>query len=431
MTHQRTTRRRFLRQGLAAGALITAPALLPGGALPSKRFQIAHIGVGGRGSFLLGQLLKTADVDVVAICEVDRARLEKARGRTEKKADAVVDYRSILDRKDVDAVVVAPPDHWHPLITIDACASGKDVYVEKPLGTFVAEGRAMVTAARKHGRVVQMGVHHRSARYIRDIVEIIRSGRIGRVTAVKTWMWDNLFKERTPPTTAPPQLDYDRWLGPAPKVPYHADRVHFNFRWCSDYAGGYMTDWGVHMMDVVACAMNIDHKGPVSVDARGEFYTDNLYDFPRTMEARWEFRDPDFSLTWSQPGNDGDILPGTKYGMTFYGEAGQLRTKFGGHEFWIDGKKAELPGPARSVDIPVSPGHFRNFLDSITTRERPIADVEIGHRTTSLCQLGNISLFAGRALRWDWKAEEFLDDALANGMLSRANRAPYGPHAAS
>ncbi len=420
-----TTRRDFLQRGLAAGALVAAPALLRGGPPPSERVRVGHIGLGGRGSSLLAQSLKTSDVDVLAVCDVDRSHLDRAVASVGKGAAATTDYRRVLDRGDIDAVIVATPDHWHALVTIQACAAGKDVYVEKPLCTFVAEGRQMVDVARKHGRMVQVGINHRSAEYIREIVEIIRSGRIGKVSEVKTWMWENRFKKRTAPSAPPAHLDYDRWLGPAPRVPYHPDRVHFNFRWCLDYAGGYMTDWGVHMMNVVTFAMDVDHKGPKSVRATGRPYDDNLYDFPRTMEARWEFEDPGFTLTWTQPATGGDVLPGERYGMTFYGEAGQLRTKFGGHAFWVDGKEAPLPEPARTVDVPRSPGHFRDWLDSIRSRELPIADVEIGHRTTALCVLGNIALFTGRPLEWDWKRERFIDDRHADAMLGRDDREPY------
>jgi len=240
-------------------------------------------------------------------------------------------------------------------------------------------------------------------------------------------MWANPVKEPTSPTAPPERLDWDRWLGPAPKVPYHPERVHFHFRWCRDYAGGYLTDWGVHMLNVVTLAMDVDGQGPETVEARGTFAPRNLYDFPVSMEARWEFRDPDFTLTWIQPSKGGDIVPGQDYGMTFYGEAGQLRTFFGGHKFFVENQEAPVPTGGRTVEVPRSPGHFRNWLDSIRTRKPPIADVHVGHRTTSICQLGNIALFTGRKLRWDWRDERFIGDSEADRLLSRENRAPYRP----
>ena len=201
--------------------------------------------------------------------------------------------------------------------------------------------------------------------------------------------------------------------------------MHFNFRWCRDYAGGYMTDWGVHMLNVITFAMDIDRKGPDRVAATGVYAPNNLYDFPLSMRAHWDFKDPDFTLEWIQPSQGGDILPGEKYGMTFYGEAGQLRTGFGAYKFYQDGKEAALPEGGRAVDIPRSPGHFKNWLDSMRSRQLPIADVEIGHRTTSLCQLGNIALWTARELRWDWREERFIDDSEANRYLFREYREPY------
>ena len=437
MTRKTSTRRQFLGTAARAGLALGAPAIAARwgfgaepGAPPRGKIRIAHVGIGGRGTFLLQQSLGTGDVQVVGVADVDSDHLARAQSAAGKEAQATADYRAFLDRKDVDAVMVATPDHWHALVTSDACAAGKDVYVEKPLCTLLAEGRAMVNAARKHGRMVQVGINHRSEKYVRDIVEIVRSGRIGKVREVKCWMWENPVKAPSPPTSPPPNLDWDRWLGPAPKVDYHPDRVHFNFRWCRDYAGGYMTDWGVHMLNVVTFAMEIDHKGPQTVKATGTFAPKNLYDFPLSMEASWEFRDPDFTLFWIQPSNGGDVVPGQKYGMTFYGEAGQLRTSFDGHSFFVDGKEAPLPAGGRAVEIPQSPGHFRNWLDSIKSRKLPIADVEVGHRTTSLCQLGNIALFTGRKLRWDFQAERFQDDAEADKLLVREYRAPYRPRGA-
>ena len=435
MGEQRTTRRRFLETLVATGGLIAAPAIATrwgfgaeGGAPPSGRIRIAHIGIGGRGSWLLSQSLETAEVEVVGLCDVDQKHLEEAK-KAAPKAEASADYRAFIDRKDIDAVVIAAPDHWHALVTLDACAAGKDVYVEKPLCTLLAEGRSMVNAARKHGRMVQVGIHHRSEPDIREIATIVRSGRIGKVREVKCWMWENPVKEPTPPQDPPQGLDWDRWLGPAPKAPYHPERVHFNFRWCRDYAGGFMTDWGVHMLNVVTFAMDIDHKGPESVEAKGVFAPKNLYDFPMEMEARWEFKDPDFSLSWIQPSKGGDVIPGQNYGMTFYGEAGELRTMFGGYKFYKDGKEAELPAGGKAVDVPSSPGHFPNWIQSMRTRKLHLADVEVGHRTTSICQLGNIALFAGagKRLLWDWKAERFPKDPEASKLLAREYRTPYLP----
>jgi predicted dehydrogenase len=432
MVSRHRTRREFLKQGIALGALLSStPPLVvrhlgaADATPPSDRLTIGVIGVGGRGGSLLHEALGNPNVQVRAVCDVDAQHLANAAAIAGAGVDAYADYRKIIERNDIDAVVVAAPDHWHALITIDACAAKKDVYCEKPLSTYIPEGRAMVAAARKYSRIVQVGTHHRSASYAREIAEIVRSGRIGKVRAVKTWMWANPVKEPTPPTAPPPNLDYDRWLGPARPVPYHADRVHFNFRWCRDYAGGYTTDWGVHMLSMINFALDVETKWPSTVVAQGTFAERNLWDFPLTMNAEWEFEDPKWTLTWTQPADGGDMATGQNHAMTYYGEAGELRTFFGGWEFFRDGKKADLPPAPQPVTIPQSPGQFQNWIDSVRSRRLPLSDVEIGHRMTSTCLLGNIALWAGRKLRWDGRAEKFIDDAEADKLLFTEYWPPY------
>lgn len=426
------SRRRFLRRGAQAAAILGLPAIsslrgLGSGAwAASDRVGVAHVGVGGRGTSLMGWTRGIAGLGIVAVCDVDRQHLAAAKAAAGSEVEAVDDYRRLLDRKDIEGFVVATPDHWHALIAVEAMQAGKDVYVEKPLSTTIGEGRAIVAAARKHGKIVQVGIHHRSEAYIRSIVEIIRGGRIGPVREVKCWMWTNPVEEPTPGEPVPAELDWDRWLGPAPFVPYHPKRAHYNFRWCRDYAGGYMTDWGVHMLNVVTYAMDVDAKGPTVIEASGRYAERNIYDFPASMQARFEFHDPDFVLSWIQPSEGGDILPGERYGMTFYGEDGELRTGFGSHKFYREGKEAPLPREGKPVDVVVSPGHMQDWLDCIRSRKAPIAESEIGHRTTSLCILGNIALWTGRRLRWDGLAERFIDDAEATRYVSREARAPWG-----
>jgi predicted dehydrogenase len=424
------SRRDFLRAAGGATAIVAAPAFLTSAlsASPNEAVVTGHIGVGGRGSSLLDMCRGHAGIRIAAVCDVDRRHAAEAKAKVGGSAELSGDYRRILERDDIDAVVIATPDHWHCPITIAACRAKKDVYVEKPLSQNVAEGRAAVEAAREHGRVVQVGINHRSASYNREIARIIRGGRIGKIREVRNWMWTNPRKPRTAPIAAPEDLDWDFWLGPTPEVAYHPERSHYNFRWCRDYAGGYMTDWGVHMFNVVTCAMDVDHKGPDTVEASGEFAPDNLYDFPMKMEARWEYSDPDFVLAWTQPSENGAVLPGQKYAMTFVGEDGELRTGFGDemYKFYRDGKEEPLPREGRSVDVPESPGHLQNWLDCIRTRERPIADVEIGHRTTLTCLIANIALFSGAGkLRWDWRNERFLYNATANEWLGRESREKY------
>ena len=424
---QNLSRRGFLSR---SAALVALPSFIPRlvSASPAERLVVGHVGIGGRGGSLLGMTRGNAQVEVGALCDVDQGHLGRARKAAGGNPQQAADYRRVLDNKALDGVVVAAPDHWHATMTIAACRAGKHVYCEKPLSHNIAEGRRAVRAARKYDRVVQVGINHRSTEYVRHIVRLVRGGAIGKVHAVKNWMWTNKLVKRTPaPGKIPATLDYDSWLGPAPEAAYHPARVHYNFRWCSDYAGGYMTDWGGHMFNVVTFAMGVDHKGPESVEAQGTYAKDNIYDFPVSMKARWEFKDPDFTLTWDQPEEGGDVLPGERYGMTFYGEDGELRTGFGNGKckFFRDGKEAPLPREPASVDVPGSPGHMQNWIDSIRKSELPIADVEIGHRTTSLCLLGNIALRVGRWLRWDWHSERFFADPEADALLGRKARPAY------
>lgn len=425
MPRRSHSRRSFLKQ--SSGLLLTVPAILaPGrslfaGVSPNERIHTAHIGVGSRGTNRMEKCVAHPEAEVVGVCDVDMEHLHRAHRQVWKQARATADYRRLLDANDVDAVVITTPDHHHAEMTIAACEAKKDVYCEKPLCTFLEEGRRMVTAVKEHKRVVQVGTHHRSHPTMREIVEIVRSGRIGRVHSVKCWMWTNPFKDANAPTgVTPTHLDYQAWLGSAPFVPYHVDRIHFNFRWCRDYAGGYMTDWGAHMLNVVTHAMNVDYQGPVSVVASGGYKVGNLYDFPMSMRATWEFKNPDFRLSWIQPEEGGDVASGQKYGMTFYGEAGELRTYFHGYEFVVDGKKAPVPTGGNGFRLPRVPrDHIQNWLDSIRSRQLPVADIEAAHRTTSLCQLGNIALDSGRPLRWDGEHERFIDDREASRLLAR------------
>lgn len=424
------TRRGFL--GGAAGAFAgihLAPRNVfgaAGGVSANDTIRIGHIGMGGRGMSLLSMTSHMDGVRVTAVCDVDAARREAASKSC--GAQGHNDFRQVLDRKDVDAVVIATPDHWHAIPTIRACEALKDVYVEKPLSHTYVEGRAMVAAARGYGRMVQTGINHRSEDGMREACEIVRSKRVGRIHTVVTWVWSNPVTPPEPHVEPPPGLDWEFWLGPAPKVPYTPKRCHFHFRWFRDYGGGYMTDWGAHMLNPVTWAMDIDLRGPVRVSGSEKLAENNLFEFPIQTEVRWEFKDPDFTLIWRQPGK-GDEEPGADYGMKFYGTDGEVHTFFSGWKVYRNGKHvADEPKPGTQpgdVALQRSPGHVEDWIRSIRTRVPPIADVEIGHRTTGLCHLGNIAGQLGRTLEFDWRRERFVGDREANRMLDKPYRAPW------
>jgi predicted dehydrogenase len=398
----------------------------PGVKGANERLVVGHIAVGGRGNSLLRRTLESKDFDVAALCDVDAERLGKAKEKTSAGTDTYRDYRKILDRKDIDAVVVATPDHWHALPTIGACEAGKDVYCEKPLSQNLVEGRRMIEAARKHGRIVQTGTQHRTEDDIREVCEIIRSGRVGKIHHVEMWMWENPYFKLSAGSAPPAHLDWDRWLGPAPMVEYHEKRCHFNFRWFRDYAGGYMTDWGAHMINVVSFAMDTDRVHPVRIEGSETPYVDSLYEYPEFQQVTWYYEKPNFKMTWTEPGPKGES---SRYGMRFHGTEGVVDALFGKYRVLRDGKVSKNePKPGSQpgdVALPRTAGNLQNWFDCIKSRELPINDVEVGHYNAAACHLGNIASQLGRTLPWDPTAERFIDDEQADAMRLRPYRAPW------
>jgi predicted dehydrogenase len=352
---------------------------------------------------------------LAAVCDVDQQRLAAAKHRI-GKPDAYQDFRRILDRPDIDAVLIATPDHWHAAITVMACQAGKDVYCEKPLCRSLREGRKMVQAARRYARVVQMGTQYRSIGRSRQACEWIRNGRLGPVHTVRLSHPCNPIYPFEPPRPVPSNLDWDLWLGPAPWAAYHPARCHFSFRYFMDYGGGSIADNGVHMFSVVSWAMGTDDTGPVSVEATGTRARQNLSDVPVELHVRYEFARGPFTMCWDQPG-DGNL------NLEFIGSQATLAGFWG---FQVTRGKADL-SPTRGDEIHLehSDSHSGNWLECIATRRRPVMDVEIGHRATCWSHLGNIAYLVGRKLRWDPAAERFLGDDEANRLLDRAYREPW------
>jgi len=414
---RQTTRRGFLTQAaaLAAPYFLTSAALGAGAkSAASDRVVCGAIGTGGRGMALLS-MRNHPRCSIAAVCDVygpHAARAQKAVGN----CDVYTDFRRIIDRTDIDAVMTGTPDHWHALITILACKSGKDVYCEKPLCRTLTEGRRMVETARKYGRVVQMGTQYRSMARTRQTCEWVRNGRLGTVHTVRMSHAPNRTAKITPPSSPPADLDWDLWLGPAPWAPYHPLRCLFNFRYWMDYGGGYIADNGAHMFSVVSWAMGVDETGPVTVEATGQENPENLYDVPVTMSVRYEFADPKFVLTWEQPGVGG-------LNLQFIGD----RATLSGFWDWgvIQGEADLSPTHATEKHLRESNDHFANWFDCIASRERPACDVAIGHRVTSLSHLGNIAYQLGRKLRWDPVAERFEGDDEANRLRHVSYREPW------
>ncbi len=379
------------------------------------------------GTSRLNGFLKHPDVNVVAVCDLDTLRLEKAAAvvRTARGSapDTVKEFRRLLDRKDIDAVCIATPDHWHALPTVQACQAGKDVFVEKPLSFSIGEGRAMVKAARKYNRVTQMGNHiHNDLPNYRRVVELVRSGLIGKVEHVNIWRTSETKGLGTPPDSqAPATLDYETWLGPAPKRPYNPNRSHFNYRYFWDYSGGMFIDFWCHITDVAYWALDLQAPKSVVATGRREL-TDDNGETPNHMDLIYEY--PGLNLTWSLSPFAPAGFENRGIGCVFQGSAGSLFVDYGSHELYVKGKQVtdfKRPEPS----IPDSPGHLREFLDSTKSRKLTTCDVDYGHRLTKAGLLGNIAYRTGRRIVWDDANETIVGDSKANQMVTRHYRKPW------
>jgi predicted dehydrogenase len=399
---------------LLSGAAVAAPYLIPGSAFgANEKIVTGHIGVGGQGKGNMGKFIANA----AAVCDVDKQRAaaaQKTVAAKNGKCDVYGDFRKLLERKDIDAVVISTPDHWHALTTVRACEAGKHVYCEKPLTHSVAEGRAMVNAARKHKRIVQTGSQQRSDDKFRTACELVRSGRLGRLERIEVGIPGcNAPKEALGPDgDPPPELDYEMWLGPAPFRPYNEKRVHYNFRFWLDYAGGQITNFGAHHLDIAHWGMGVDDSGPLSVEGTATF--DPRFDVPAT-----------YDLTYIYP-HGVKVRLGQKFaqGATFYGEKGKIYVTRG--KLTSDpGEIIKEPLGDKDVHLYRSKNHHQDWLDCIKSGKLPICDVEIGHRTATACHLGNLCVLLKRKLQWDAAKEQIVGDDEANERLMRAYRAPW------
>ena len=396
---------------------------------PNNQIVLGMIGVGSMGTGRLREFLKQPDVRIAAICDVDRRHLDRAIAEVEKsggqKPQAFGDFRRLLEVKEIDAVAVVTPDHWHAIPTVHAFKAGKDVFVEKPMSYSVAEGRAMADASLKYKRVSQMGNHiHNDEHNYRRVVELVQSGKLGKIVRVHVWKTSPTRPFRTnQPATLPTELDYDFWLGPAPKRPYHPLRSHGTFRHFWDYSGGTFIDFWCHIMDVVVWALDL--KAPRSVSAMGgRFFLKDETEAPDTLEALFEY--PELVVTFSfRP----TPLPGFEHmghiGALFEGTEASVVTNYEQHEIHVKGKRVDdFPRPEPT--IPNSPGHLREFLDAIKTRHlETTCNVRYGHRLTKVGLLANIAYRTGRTIHWDDERERIPGDKDAEQYLARRFRNPW------
>lgn len=441
MNSSKMSRRDFSKTTfLAAGAAMAAEPIAPAARAATDRVGIGLIGAGGMGQYNLKDFMSTGQVDVVAIADPYGPNLEEAIGLTLGKAKGFRDFRRVLENKDIDAVIVATPDHWHSIPMILACEAGKDVYVEKPLSYSIFEGRKMVEAAAKHQRVVQVGTQQRSGEHFQQAVELVRSGKIGKVSSADIWIYGNSGPEGmlNPPDGEPPSwLDWDMWLGPAPFHAYNRNRCLGSFRHFWDYAGGTMTDWGVHLIDVIHWAMGV--SAPTTVAATGGKYVVNdNRETPDTIEAIYEYPQSNvsgsaFLMRFSHRAENAHAPDGHGYGMQFHGTQGTLFVDRGGYTLWPEEDRKDPWGleAVKSMNAVQGGGsrqhhpHVVNFLECMRSRKKTNSDIETTHRSTTAAHLGNIALRTGRKVRWDAAREQFPDDAEANKMLTREFRKPW------
>jgi len=428
------SRRTFGRITASAGlGLTAAPAVNVLGA--NETVSVGLIGCSGRGSALVRTFLKCGAV-FKAVCDVDRNRLEHGREITGgEEVTAYHDYRKLLERKDLDAVIVATPPHWHALPFVDACKAGLDVYCEKPAAVTIWEGRQMVKAARKYKRVTQFGTQTHSASNFQEGVRLIHEGYIGKVMKAKSWSLRNNDPNgmgKAIVTKPPEEIDWDFWLGPLPNLAYFKQRCHGGFRWFWDTEGGWMTDWGVHQFDIIQWGIQQDY--PLSVASEGgKFFFKDCSETPDTLDTVFQFKDclVQFTLRSGNahdPQHEPDMATWSGYGIEFYGTKGTLFLDRDRLIVWPEkepfGKNTEAIH--KTVDHrAMNDNHVAEFLKNIKTRERCVCDAEVCHRASSTCHLGNIALRTGERIVWDGVNETIVNHPELNSWLRRPYRKPW------
>jgi len=422
------SRRSFLKTtalGAATAAAASGVATSPDRAAGAeKRVRLALIGCGGRGLGVARDFARLQDVEFVYVCDPDAGRAANAVRALSNGPKALADFRTALDDKQVDAVVVATPDHWHAPSSILAADAGKHVYVEKPCSHNLREGRLLVDAARRNQRVVQHGTQSRSHDLVVQAIELLRQGVIGEVKVAKAW---NVQRRgeigHAQPTDPPSGFDYDLWVGPAPMVPYQSNRHHYTWHWWYDFGTGDMGNDGVHELDIARWGLGVDTHPSTIAAVGGKLAFDDDQQFPDTQYVAFDYpatedrprRQLVFEMRlWSRYG-----LDGVDNGNAFYGEKGWMLLSKRGILKLFDERNQPLPVPS---DRPPLSDHFQNFINAIRQVEQPRAGIEVGHLSASLCHLGNIAARHGRSLEFDSATEEIVGDAPANALLKRQYR---------
>ena len=424
------TRRQFL-PGLAASVATVygARGIVLGA---NDAIRLGLIGCSGQGVGDLRDCLKAPNTKAVALCDIDPAQLAKAAQRIGGNVETTADFRRILDRKDIDAVIIATPDHWHAIPALQALQAGKDLYLEKPIGHTIHEGQLLVKAAQSSKQVVSVGLQQRTGTLFLKAREIIQTGQLGKISHVHCWnAWNDQANfegsyrqlKKVANGQPPAGVDYDFWLGPAPKREFNANRYNGTYLYYWDYSGGMTITWGVHLIDSAMHLMNA--AAPLSVTATGgKFALSDDRDTPDTVEQVFEF--PNFILTYScrHANAFASGSAASDHGIQFFGTEGTMLLNRDGYQIITEGKKPETIKSAAGLEAGWGT-HQRNFIECLTTRQAPHCTMLEGHRATTACQLANIAYRTGHKLRWDATKEQIIGDAEASKLMTKQYRAPW------
>jgi predicted dehydrogenase len=434
------SRRDFFRHSGTAAAAAAVAGTIAGPARAGRakvaageQLKMGFIGLGGRGSRLMRIALKSGLVNVAGLSDASQTSMKAAAADVEKVQGSAPqlyqDFRKLLENKDIQAVLIATPDHWHAITTILACQAGKDVYVEKPISHSIAEGLAMVKAVRDNKRICQVGLMQRNQKEFIEAIAKVHSGELGKIALVRCWYVNIRESIGNPPNAAPPaELDWSLWLGPAPEVPFNTARYktvfpgqpdpYGSWRWFWDYAGGQLLDWGPHMLDTMRWGMKA--KMPKSAQAGGgKFVFTDSRECPDTLQVIYEY--DNFSVIWEhRQWTDKAPEPGRYHGVQFYGDKGTLFVDRAGSEVWPVGKSA--PAGTRGEESNSDLEHIVNFVESCKSRQEPTMPIEEGFMTTAVCQLGNIAFRSGTKVVWDDEKKTIVNNPEAMKFFGREYR---------
>ena len=428
------SRKKFLLQSsaLIGGGILSSAfdskafSIFKNRVMPSDQLNIGAIGINGMGWSNVKAALLVSGVNLAAICDIDRNVIDKRLKELEakqvdtSKIKVYSDYRQLLAQKDIDAVIIGTPDHWHALMMIHACEAGKDVYVEKPVGNSIVECRTMVAAQQRYNKVVQGGQWQRSQQHFKDAVDMVQSGKLGNIRTVKVWCYQGWMRPQpvVADSAPPPGVDYQQWLGPASTRPFNASRFHFHFRWFWDYAGGLMSDWGVHLLDYALIGMKA--TVPKTIDGLGgKFAYPELYEeTPDTLTTLYEF--DGFNLVWDSAMGIDNGSYGKDHGIAYIGNNGTLVLNRGGWEVIEERQsKSKISIPFQKSSDNGLNKHWENFVSVVKSRNTADlhCSIQDGAHVATVAQMGNISFRTGKKLTWDSAKEKFTDAAVNDAYL--------------